>query len=597
MRQMEHARNLDERWELLLANGTAALSGSAPTHEFKRSAHEVSRIHSRDVPAGCAHVDDVERERERERETIQPGAFSEDVLVDASTITLLSLGTDRSDELPVRAGDDGSTLVVDLPTLAKGAYILRYTVVDPADLHRTVGSISFGVGVAAPPSVDGEQIGGSTVDVTRPRRGRHGAAPRRRRRGAAVRVVASTLGDHTRRRTIRLLVGSAVVLTVGWIVLLLADAAAVGLGSVRWFELLTGSAPGRRVLIGMQLALGIWWACRLLRRADDDRGRRFLIRILAGCWAGFLALAATGGHAAVGGTELVGLVLRATHLAALCLWVGAVGVTWLVTRRSDDDVRTLWRPISRSAAIGLALTGFSGLLLTGRTVDTVTALFSTGYGRLLLVKVAALGLLAVAGLLAAERVAQGRSPHGRLLATELGLVAGVVMIAGFLVGGAPAVGERFTPLVEASPQVFTADLADLTASASVEPAQPGANLLQLRLLDTRRPAPGPIGEVTVQVIDAAGATVSELTGTPVDGVVEWDSLRLPSPGEYRLVASIDRPALNVPEFRGTLAVSPAPVPRADTVVSDQDLGPLVLWLAFGWAVLVLAAARFVRSAK
>jgi copper transport protein len=523
--------------------------------------------------------------------------FSEDVLVDASTITLLSLGTDRSDKLPVHEGDDGSTLVVDLPALAKGAYILRYTVVDPADLHRTVGSISFGVGVAAPPSVDGEQIGGSTwTSLVR------GIADTALLLGGGAVVLLFVslrvpLGDLTRRRTIRLLVGSAVVLTVGWIVLLLADAAAVGLGSVRWFELLSGSDPGRRVLIGLQLALGIWWACRLLRRADDERGRRFLIRILAGCWAGFLALAATGGHAAVGGTELVGLVLRATHLAALCLWVGAVGVTWLVTRRSDDDVRTLWRPISRSAAIGLALTGFSGLLLTGRTVDTVTALFSTSYGRLLLVKVAALGLLAVAGLLAAERVAQGRSPHGRLLVTELGLIAGVVMVAGFLVGGAPAVGERFTPLVEASPQVFTADLADLTASASVEPAQPGANLLQLRLLDTRRPAPGPIGEVTVQVIDAAGATVSELTGTPVDGVVEWDSLRLPSPGQYRVIASIDRPALNVPEFRGTLAVSPAPVPRAHTVVSDQDLGPLVLWLAFGWAVLVLAAARFVRSAK
>lgn len=523
--------------------------------------------------------------------------FSEEVIADASRITLLSLGTERTDELTVRSTGDGTVLTVALPALAKGAYILRYEVVDPADLHRTVGSISFGVGVAAPPSVEGSQIGDSTWSSLL-----RGLCDIALLMGGGAALLLFLLqrfdaGAPTRSRSITIARAAAVTLAAGWIALLVVDAIAVGWTSVRWLELLTGSDPGRRALIGSQLALGAWFGGRMLRRSADDRAQRFLLRVMGGCWAGFIVLAATGGHAGVGGNEFVGLVLRAAHLGALCAWVGTVGVAWLVTRRNDDHGGRLWQPVSRCATVGLALTGMTGLLLAGRTVATITALFSTDYGRLLLVKVAALALLAVAGLLAAERVAQRRSPHGRLLAAELVLVVGVVLIAGFLTGRAPAVGEQFTPLVEATPQVVTADLADLTASASVEPAQPGANLLQVRLLNTRRPAPGPIDTVTVKVIDATGATVSELTGSPEDGVVEWDSLRLPSPGTYRLVATIDRPALDVPTFEGTLAVSAAPVPRVHTVVSDQDLGPWVLWFALGWTVLVLAAARFVRSAQ
>jgi copper transport protein len=523
--------------------------------------------------------------------------FSEDVLPDASEVTLLSLGTERSDELAVRRGDDGSVLLVSLPRLERGAYILRYSVVDPADLHRTVGSVSFGIGVAAPPSTDGEQIGGSVwTSLVR------GVTDTVMLMGAGAAVLlwlmlGVTIGEVTRRRIISIVRLSAIAVAVGWTVLLLADTAAVGFGSVRWIELLTGSDPGRRALIGLQLAVGVWFGTLFLQRAHDDSGRRFLTIIIALCWLGMLTVAALGGHSGIGGDQVVGFVLRVVHLGALSLWVGTVGVAWLVSRRSDDHPAVMWRPVSRCAAVGLALTGVSGLLLSGRTVATITALFSSEYGRLLLVKVAALGLLAVAGLLAAERVAQYRTPHRRLLATELGLVVGVVLVAGFLSGRAPAVGEQYTPLVDAAPQVVTADLADLTASASVQPARPGANLLQLRLLDTRRPAPGPVGEVTVRVTDASGAMVSELSGIPVDGVVEWDSLRLPSPGEYHLTASIDRPALDVPQFNGTLSVSAAPVPRAKTVVSDQDLGPLVFWLAIGWVILVAAAARFVRSAR
>src|SRR5207344_1618089 len=82
--------------------------------------------------------------------------FSEPVLATASTVHLLRLGSGVDEALDLSTAGGETTLIVGLPKLPRGAYILRYVAVDPADLHRTVGSISFGVGVAAPPSEPGQ---------------------------------------------------------------------------------------------------------------------------------------------------------------------------------------------------------------------------------------------------------------------------------------------------------------------------------------------------------------------------------------------------------------------------------------------------------
>ncbi len=115
----------------------------------------------------------------------------------------------------------------DSEAASAGAYILRYVVVDPADLHKTVGSISFGIGVAAPPSESGEQVDSSWLSI----------ALRVISDGAALlavgAVVVAALMVRSGRRRLRQrhVAGRALqrcVVAVGWIGLFVADAASVG---------------------------------------------------------------------------------------------------------------------------------------------------------------------------------------------------------------------------------------------------------------------------------------------------------------------------------------------------------------------------------
>ena len=516
--------------------------------------------------------------------------FTEEVLVSASSMHLLQLGSGEETDLAPSAGHGGTTLLAELPKLQRGAYIVRFVAVDPADLHKTVGSISFGIGVAAPPSLSGEQVDSSWLSIVL-RVVSDGAALLAV--GAVVIVVLLVRrGRRDLDNVTHLAIVCSYVVAVGWIGLLVADAATVGFGRVRWASLLLRSDPGRRALVGVQLAIGLWWTVRLLQRAASPAARCYIVRILGLIGAGFVVAASYGGHAGIGGSFIVGVVLRAAHLASLCVWIGAVAALWLLTRK-DRRLRELWPSISVLATIGVAATGVSGLLLSGRVAVTVTALLGTTYGRWILIKSGLLVGLSLLGWMAARSIRRERDP--RRLSLELGLAGAAVVIAALLASSAPARGEQFLPLPRARPQIVTSDLHDLTVSASIEPARPGANLVEVRVLDTRRPSPGPVDSVTLRIKGADGTVVVERTGVPEAGVLEWADVALPNPGTYQVEVDIARPALPVSPFLASWEVDTLPVPRAHTVVSNRPWAPIAGYFAAGWALVVLTMwglARF-----
>jgi copper transport protein len=192
--------------------------------------------------------------------------------------------------------------------------------------------------------------------------------------------------------------------------------------------------------------------------------------------------------------------------------------------------------------------------------------------------------LAVLGALARRRVVRGNGPG--LLPLELAVACVGLVVAALLVGSAPARGPQFSPVAVAAPQVVTTDARDLTVSASIEPARPGPNLVQIRVLDTRRPSPGPVDSVTVRVVGGDGAVVAERVGRPADGVVEWGDVNVPSPGLYRVEVDVSRPSLPLPPVVASWQVEPAPVPRVPVVVSTRSWTPLAAALAAFWVLLV-----------
>ena len=507
--------------------------------------------------------------------------FTEPVLISASSVRLLHLGSSTEDDLALTTDASGTTVLASMPKLPRGAYILRYVVVDPADLHKTVGSISFGIGVAAPPSESGEQVDSSSLSITL--RAITDAALLLAVGSIVLGVVMVRNGRREFGDVGRLAVVSSSVVAIGWIGQLAADAATVGFGNVQWGSLLLKSDPGRRALVGVELAIGVWWTVRLLGRAASHSVRWFLVRILGVIAAGFVVAAAYGGHAGVGGSFPAGVLLRALHLGSLCIWIGAVAALWWLAKR-DHQLRMFWPSVSSLAAVGLALTGATGLLLSGRVVVTVTALLSTTYGQRIVIKAALLVVLAVLGFFATRRVIRGSGP--RRLPLELGIAGCAIVIAALLASSAPARGEQFLAAPTARPQVVTSDLLDLTVSASVEPARPGPNLVQVRVLDTRRPAPGTVEDVTLRIIGGDGSIVAERQGVPDSGVVEWADVSIPNPGSYRVEVDVARPDVPVPPFVASWDIDPAPVPRVDRVISTRSWAPFAAVLAGGWLVLV-----------
>lgn len=512
--------------------------------------------------------------------------FTEPVLISASSVHLLQLGSGEDVDLELSTGPGDTTLLADMPKLERGAYILRFVAVDPVDLHKTVGSISFGIGVAAPPSESGAQVDGTWLSIAL--RVITDAAMML----TAGAVVLAVLIVRSERRNLdhvgRLAAISSAVVAIGWIGLLVADSAAVGSNNVHWGSLFLTSDPGRRAVVGVQLALGVWWFVRLLRRGGSYAAQWFIVRVLAVIAAGFVVVAAYGGHAGVGGPFLVGVVLRALHLASLCVWIGCVTAMWLVGRR-DSRVRELWPAASALAAIGIAVTGATGLLLSGRLAVTVTALLGTTYGQWILLKAALLLVLAVLGALAARRVRRGDVPTR--LGLEVGFAGLAVVVAALLASAGPARGSQFLQLPEVESQVVTSDLSDLTVSASIEPARPGPNLVQVRVLDTRRPAPGPVENVTIRVISGDGSVIAERSGVPAASLVEWSDVSVPRPGMYRVEVDVIRPARPVPVFVASWSVDPTPIPRARPVLSTREWAPIAAILAGIW-VIVVAVGRW-----
>jgi copper transport protein len=252
--------------------------------------------------------------------------FSEKVLLESSHVDLIELGKGVTDHLVLAGSDGAQSVTATLPALTRGAYVVRFTVVDPADLHRTVGSIAFGVGVAPPASAAGGQLDASWWSVAMSAIGFGGVAVLV---GAAVLLVAAADSVRRQREQLLSLVSRcSAVVAAAWTVSFVVEGAAVGWGRVAWLRLLVASDPGRRALLGVLLAAGTWWLVTLVRSAVSAS----VDRLVAAMAAVVVVVGSYGGHSSIGGNQWAGFALRMVHFGAIAVWVGSVAVAWWCVR-------------------------------------------------------------------------------------------------------------------------------------------------------------------------------------------------------------------------------------------------------------------------
>ena len=252
--------------------------------------------------------------------------------------------------------------------------------------------------------------------------------------------VGAPEANRVRRRADRALVavGSA------WLVLALlgiAFRAADGYG--RPVTTLTGPdllvwttnlAAGRGALLTVACA-GAVLGCAIARLRDPDLVAGRIVLVIA--LLGMLTPGVTG-HASSSASHEVAVTTVALHVAAASLWVGGLGALLVLLGRRRELLATALPRFSTLAGFCLATVTVSGVLTAQVRLGSWAALFTTGYGALVIAKAVALVGLGGLGLLTRRRMAAGRLPVLRWAGVEVALMAVTLGLAAALSQSAPS---------------------------------------------------------------------------------------------------------------------------------------------------------------
>ncbi|WP_418063698.1 copper resistance CopC/CopD family protein [Pimelobacter simplex] len=438
--------------------------------------------------------------------------------------------------------------------LANGTYVITWRVVS-ADGHPIAGSLTFHVGapspkVVPPGSVTTEPGALPTVQAIV-----HGLDYVALLLAGGLAVFLSwtvrgvRLADDVRRRLVRVLRGSALVAV-------LAAAAAVPLaGAYQLGSGLDGVLdpaaldPGLvqqdlqvLALQAFGLAVAAWAAGQRRSSLVVD-----LVTALA-VWSPALV-----GHTRAYEPSALLVVTDALHLTAGAVWLG--GLTGLaLTLRSvagrPKDAALLLTRFSALAAGLLAALALSGVLLGWRIVGSWSRLFGETYGRLLLVKVAL--VLVVAAIAAVNRYRllprvtgdtghdvrrQGAALVRRAVVAEAALLVAVLGVTGFLTQKPPG-GEPPAAAPTADTGVVTGVASDDLKVLAV--LDPGPGLQRRLIVQVQNLAGDPLDlhDAPAVALRTSSVDLGEVPLTPTGSGTYAADVVFPTTGTWKLQVSI-----------------------------------------------------------
>jgi putative copper resistance protein D len=212
-----------------------------------------------------------------------------------------------------------------------------------------------------------------------------------------------------RRRLFRMAAWSlaaAFISGIGWLVLQASAMSGMpverALDRQTLGEVLNATLFGRVMEVRFGLAVALGTTLVLSCRTANERSATILEACASLVAGAFLATLAWAGHAAAdqGGDRLVHLSSDAAHLLAAGAWLGAlpplIFALGLARRGGAGTLEFAARVTRRFSYLGMASVGtlvLTGVVNSWYTVETLPALFGTGYGRLLLVKLALFGAM------------------------------------------------------------------------------------------------------------------------------------------------------------------------------------------------------------
>jgi copper transport protein len=331
--------------------------------------------------------------------------------------------------------------------LPRGGYTVRWKALSN-DGHVVNGVYTFGVGMPAPPVMDavGAQGPTTTEHVVR---WLYFVALALLVGGLGFELLVARVSG-SRRFWWLVGLGAAAVLEIGIVAFLLRaeDALQLPFTAFLYGDLspISGGTRFGQAFIAMELGFAVATALVFLAWLT---GRRVLL------WAAFvigLGLASglsLSGHSSATRAQSIADWF---HLCAAMLWIGGLVQLAVVARTA-----AAFRRFSRLATLCVAVLILAGTYLTIERFPTLSDLWTTHYGRILLIK---LGLVCVALLwgaahqfLVMPRLEQVGGRVGRSLLAESAVAMSVLLVAAILVDSKPP--ERPLPITSTHARSLT----------------------------------------------------------------------------------------------------------------------------------------------
>jgi copper transport protein len=325
----------------------------------------------------------------------------------------------------VPAGSPQEIVVPLQRSIGSGPYAVRWSEIDEEDGHLISGAFIFAVRSGLPPqaaaSPASSDEGGPPLHAVISRwlllAGLLAAA------GAVGfgLLVSRPLGVERPRTDALVLAGALAVATLGAVLSVVLQPGALDTRFGRW------TAIGACVAaVGTAAALGSLRTVHL-------RAPAAAIAVV------LLGLPTATGHASASGVpHALSIPADLVHLAAAAFWIGGVlelAIVAPLTLPGAGLRRALVGRFTPYAAAAVALLGASGIVRAVNELDSVHQLWSTGYGRAIVVKTAILGGLLALGWL-------NRTQLGRLeIGAELALLAGVIAAVAVLTNVQPGIAR------------------------------------------------------------------------------------------------------------------------------------------------------------
>lgn len=384
--------------------------------------------------------------------------FSEEVTTRLGT-TVRVVGPDGRElagipgsSIPANAGTAGALAVPLLQDAAQGTFAVVWHVVAADDGHATEGVVMFSVGHPSPVSASAN----AARVADRPDR--------------AVGVIQDTavwfgflgyafiVGDLTLRIAARFAgrppprgatadVTGWLILTAATLVQYLVYGPYASDGSLRQvfsrslisdtLGTRTGHALGFRAVLLALLAIGGDWLLSWISRARSRIGPAAVAAFFA---VGLAVTWSATGHAADGSSSTVAMAATTLHVVAMGIWLGGL-ISLLRTLCGEPDA-SLARTFSKVASGAVTLLAATGVYQAWREIGGFSALTSTGYGRLLLMKVSTLTvilLVAAKSRAAARRETESYDARSlrRTVVLEAAGIAALLLLTTVLLGTAP----------------------------------------------------------------------------------------------------------------------------------------------------------------